>query len=434
MLSKNEIFAVLDFWNFWQKKPKNIIKREYYQKQIDISKKAREIIVFQGIRRSGKSTLMNLEIKNLIEQGINPKNILFVNLEDPKFLNYLNVDLLERIFETYLEFLNPKNNIYIFLDEVQNIKFWEKWVLKFYEKKKNIQIYVTGSSSKLFNDDFATALSGRHLKINVFPLDFKEFLEFNQISTYNKIDLIRNKIKIKNLFQQYVLWGGFPKVSLIQDKQNKKRELITYFDTIIIKDICKRYDIKPQEINNLAYYLCSNNAKLFSVNKLKNLKFGAYDTIKKYMSYLKEVYLFFDLSIFSYSLKVQMINQKKIYSIDTGLINSVGFQFSENFGRLLENIVFLELKRNSDFEIFYHKQKKECDFLIKEKNKIRQAIQVCSNLNFIDTKNREITGLIEAMQTYDLKQGLILTDDQEDEFLIDNLKIVIQPIWKWLLQ
>ncbi|MEA1986554.1 MAG: ATP-binding protein [Candidatus Marinimicrobia bacterium] len=437
MISKEKIYESLIFWNYWNRKPDNIIERPEYQKLINQYKSTNEIIVFEGIRRSGKSTLMLLEIKNLLDSKTNPNNILFVNFEDPLFYDNLNLNLLDNIYETYLEYLNPKGKIYLFLDEVQNINAWEKWVLKFYETNKNMQIFVTGSSSKLLSSEFSTALSGRHLKIKVFPLNFKEYLFFNNLNIKNKSDLIKNKIKIKRLLKEYLNYGGFPKLTSLKNKQNKKIELIEYFDTIILKDISKRYKISTEYIKKLAFYLMSNNAKLYSINNLKKMELGSYETIKKYIRYLKEVYLIFDLQIFDYSVKKQMINHKKNYSIDTGFVNSVSFKFSENIGHLLENVVFIELKRRNK-EIYYHKKKYECDFVIKENNQIVTAIQVSQTISDSDTKKREINGLLDAMKTYNLKTGLILTEDEEkiihkknDENI--NYKIIVKPIWKWLL-
>lgn len=439
-MKKEELFKVLDFWNYWNSDVKNFNQRNFYLKKIEILKKADENIILKWIRRSGKSTILNLEIKKLLNLWINRKNILFINFEEPKFFWKLNLDLLDEIWETYIYFLEPniKEKIYIFLDEVQNVEAWEKWVLKFYEKK-DVQFFITGSSSKLLSREFSTALAWRYLSLNILPLWFCEFLDFKKIKYKDKKDLILNKNPIKKWFDNYLKFWWFPKITLLNnDEQLIKEELNSYFDTIIIKDIAKRYKIiNIEDLKKLAYYFLSNDTKLFSVNKLKNLNLWAYETIKKYIEYFKETYLFFELKKFSYSLKSQMISQKKIYSIDLWFVNLLSFQFSENIWRKLENIVFIELKRRWK-EVFYHKEKYECDFIIKEKNKIVEVIQVANDLISPETEKREINWLIDAMKHYSLSDWIILTYETEKEIEIKNknwdFKIKIIPIWKWLLR
>ena len=431
-MDKDNLIKILNLWNYWDKEVSNLNHRTSYENSISLFRQSREVIVLKGIRRSGKSTLLNLEIKNLLEQGINKENILFINFEEPNFINNLDISFLDFIYETYLEYLKPKGKVYIFLDEIQNIKVWEKWVLRMYEKS-DVQLYVTGSSSKLLSSEFSTALSGRHLSLDIMPLSFKEFLDFNNIKYDKKMDLISNQIRIKSLFNEYLNWGGFPKILELKEDLLKKQELISYYDTIILKDIGRRYEISNiEDLRKLSFYFISNLSKLYSVNKLKNLNLGAYDTLKKYISYLKETYLLFDLQLFDFSVKKQMINLNKMYVIDTGLANAIGFKFSEDKGRLLENLVFIELKRRGK-EIYYHKQKKECDFVIKEGLDIVQAIQVTKSLEDIDTKKREIAGLLDACKAYKLKTGLILTQDEEYEVEQEGVKIQVLPVWKWLL-
>lgn len=431
MIPKKELINILRIWNYWDNEIEDLSERKEYQKNILNLRNAKEVIVLKGIRRSGKSTLLNLELKTLLKTT--PKeNLLFINFEEPRFRNYLNIEFLDYLFEAYLEYLEPKGKIYLFLDEIQNVEAWEKWVLRHYEKS-NIQIYVTGSSSKLLSKEFSTALSGRHFSINVYPLSFKEFLDFKKIDISTKFKLISNEKKIEKEFKEYLKWGGFPKLLTLKNDLQKKTELINYYETIILKDIAERNKIKnTEELRNLIYYFLSNNTKLFSLNKLKKLNFGTFETIKNYLENAKDSYLLFELTKFDYSLKKQLVNLKKIYAIDTGFVNNIAFKFSQDIGRILENIVFIELKRRNQ-EIYYHKEKYECDFVIKERLDITFAIQVTKSLDDEDTKEREIKGLIEACKNYDLKSGLILTENEEGEEIIDDIKVIIKPVWKWLL-
>lgn len=438
ILEKENLFNILDFWNYWNKQVPSLNNRDIYLDQIKMLENTEENIVLKWIRRSWKSTILNLKIDLLLKSGVNKKNILFINFEEPQFFWNLTLELLERIWETYVYYLEPNldKKIYIFLDEIQNIKAWEKWVLKFYENK-NIQFFITGSSSKLLSKEFRTSLAWRHLSINIFPLNFKEFLTFNNLFIDSKLDIIRKENGIKKLFEKYINYWGFPKVTLIDNEKLKKEQLSHYLDTIIIKDIWDRYNLSnTNDLKRLTYYLLSNDTKLFSVNNLSKINLWAYDTIKKYISFLKETYLFYELQKFDYSIKKQLINKSKIYSIDLWFVNLLWFNFSENIWRNLENIVFLELKRQNK-DIYYHKEKQECDFVIFDKNKIKKAIQVTYSFSNSDTKKREILWLCEALSIYKLDSWLILTYDEDYEFIETNklwtFNIKVQSIWKWLL-
>ena len=256
MKSNEQLIEILRMWNYWDEDSRiDLFSRDLYEKNIKNLRETKEVIVLKGVRRSGKSSLMYLEIQDLIQNGVKRENILFVNFEEPQFMNELEVSLLDAIYEAYLEVLEPKGKLYIFLDEVQNIYGWEKWVLRMYEKT-NVQLYVTGSSSKLLSSEFSTALSGRHLSIEVYPLSFKEFLGFKNINTKSKKNIVFNKSLIKKGFKEYLSWGGFPKVLEIESELYKKNELISYYDTIILKDIAKRYEISNiSELRELSFYL-----------------------------------------------------------------------------------------------------------------------------------------------------------------------------------
>ncbi|MHA1376706.1 MAG: ATP-binding protein, partial [Promethearchaeota archaeon] len=235
--------------------------------------------------------------------------------------------------------------------------------------------------------------------------------------------------KLKHLFNDYYTLGSIPEYI----NNPKKERLEEYFENIILKDIVERYNIRNTKlIKDLGIYLLSNATNLISHGSLSKVFDVSINTIKEYISFLESAYLFFRLNKFSYSYKKQFKTSSKIYSIDNGLINLVSFKFSENKGRLFENLVFLELKRNNK-EIYYHKIKKECDFIIKKNLKITNAIQVSISLDLLKNKKREYEGLIEALNEYNLKEGLIITEDQYEDLKINGFKIKIRPLWFWLL-
>lgn len=433
-MEKEELFEVLNDWNYWNKKLPNYYSRKSYENKILKFDLTDEITVLKGIRRCGKSTLLINHIKELLKQKIDIKKILFVNFEDPRLGINLNYKIFEKILDVYKEYINNSSEIYLFLDEIQNVSEWEKWIRTIYELKKVKKIYITGSSSKLLSREFGTALSGRYLDLNIYPSSFLEFLEFNGENNINKQKLVTEKIKYKKYFNQYLEIGGFPKVILTKDNFLRKKEILNYFETIILKDIVARYNLKNyNNVRKVAIYLISNISKITNLNKVKISLNISYELINKYFEYLKETYLIYELSKYDDSLKKQYSSNKKVYVSDISFAKEIGFSFSENIGRIYENLVFLELIKRFE-EIYYYNENHECDFIIKKGLKITQAIQVTKSLVNPETRKRELSGLKDAMKKYNLSQGLILTENETEEFEFENYKIIVKPIWKWLLE
>jgi len=431
-MKSSEIMEILLDWNFWKKEIDVGIERTYLINEIQRLSRIGEILVISGVRRSGKSTLILQFCKSLIQSGVAKENILIVNFEDPRFTS-LDLTLLNKIYECYLTELNPKKEHYVVLDEVQVVSQWEKFA-RFLRENKKAHVIITGSSSKLLSSEYATVLAGRHVDMEVYPLSFKEFLRFNGIEIKGDLDIISRRHEIKRLIGEYLKWGGFPKPTLLKEERDKKELLANYFRDIITKDIAMRYKIKDiEKLEGLAKYYLSNIASLQSFNKIKNILNISIDTVERFSRYLSEAYLLFFVKKFSFSEKEQIANPKKVYCIDTGLRNAVGFTFMENLGKLMENAVFLELKKRGK-EIFYWKGKGEVDFVIKEGTKIKELIQVCYDIEKEETKKREIDALVEAMEFFKLNNGKIITWDFEGEEKIGKMKIVFIPIWKWLLQ
>jgi len=363
---------------------------------------------------------------------LNIKEVLFVNFEDPRFDGELNTGLLEQILEVYKEFVNNSTKPHIFLDEVQHVNQWEKWVLTGYELNW-AQFYVTGSSSKLLSREFGTALSGRFLAINVFPLSFGEYLMFKGQPVPDKRWMIAHKLEYKIAFNEYLKAGGFPKTSSFE-VDLRRQEIIMYYETIILKDIVARYNLKNYDsVKKVAQYLLTNTGKPFNINKVRLSLNLSYDLADKYFEYLKDAYLLFEVFQYEHSLKKQFTNLRKVYCIDNGILTHVSFKISEDYGRYLENLVFIELLRKG-YEVYFHKGKKECDFVIKQGFNITQAIQVCRTLQDADTKKRETEGCLEALDTFGLKEGTILTEDEEYEIVSGDRRLIVKPVWKWLLE
>ena len=379
--------------------------------------KDNRIIILTGIRRSGKSTIL----KQIMQ---NKDNYCYVNFEDERFIDFRAQDF-EILNEVLLEvYDNPK--IYFF-DEVQNIEKFELFVRRLQDQGK--KIVITGSNASLLSKELGTRLTGRYKSFEVYPFSFNEYLHFKK-AAFNKewLYAAEKKVKLIKLFEEYFRFGGFPEYL-----KNKDNDYIrTIFENILYRDIIARYSIKRQKIiKELVNVLATNVSSLFTYNSLKkSLGLSNSITVKEYISYLNNSYLFFELQKFDFSVKRQLNSPKKIYLIDQ-VFNRLGMNFSMNKGKILENIVFIELKRRNK-EIYYYAAKNECDFVIKEGNKIKEAMQVCYVLNE-SNKEREINGLLESMEKFNLKEALILTHEQGEEIKIKNKKIKVVPVWRWLL-
>lgn len=400
--------------------PKKYILREKLKK-LNEKSISDSIVIVTGIRRSGKSYLLNI-----FRNKQTNKNY-YINFDDDRLISF-SVEDFEILYEVFLE-LFDKESIFYF-DEIQNVKGWERFIRRLHDYSN--KIYITGSNSNLLSKELGTHLTGRYVSIELFPASFKEYLIFHGFE-YSKENLLKREYnaKIKKLFSQYLKEGGFLKYL-----QDKDREFFkTLMDSIIYRDIVSRYNLPSDKpIKEVVNFLFSNISKEFSYTTIKNItQVSNVTTIKDYISYLENSYLLFTLTLYDTSLKKQLINPKKAYAIDHGLANTMSFKFSEDADRILENIIFIELKRQGK-EIYYHRKKKECDFVIKEGLEITTAIQVTQYMENIETREREISGLLDALNSYNLKEGLILTQYEEGEEVIDNKKIIIKPIWKWLLE
>lgn len=404
-------------------------KKDLIKRDIDIDKyiRTQQIVVISGVRRCGKTSLLYL-IKDKIIETTDKNNILYMNFDDERLINIVAEDLNE-IYSLFLEDFSPnQKKICIFFDEIQNISGWEKFLNRMYEK--GIKIFVTGSNGTLLSSEIATSLTGRNVVLELFPFSFKEYLVLNREVYDLKTLTTSKKSVLKKLFKEYYIYGGFPLIL----KEKNKEILIDYYNDIFYRDVIARHSItKVKEMKIIGNFLSSNIGKIYSYNTLKEISgLKSLSSIKNYLDFFRDSFLFFTMEKFSYSFKQQMLSSKKIYSIDTGLALEIGFSFSENAGRLLENIVFIELKRRGK-ETYYHNDKHECDFLIKDKNRIVAMIQVTKELTD-DNRKREMSGLLEAMNIYKRDEGLILTEDQEDIIEIEEKMIVLKPVWLWLLE
>ncbi len=421
-------------YEYWERELPQVIPREA---EIDSSDLVSDIV---GIRRCGKTFLMYSKIEELLKK-VDKKSTIYINFENRKLFPLKQEYFNELIEFIYSEKLLEKGTVYVFLDEVQKISGWEKFVRSIYDEfKGKIKIFVTGSNANLLSKDYGALLTGRHLSKTLMPLSFKEFLRFKKHELGKGITE-KERANLKRLLEEYLNFGGFPEVAL---SDNKEQMLSQLFNDILSRDILSRNIRKASTIEEFSYYLAGNVTNLLSFNKMTNyfksrgIKISV-PTIENYFNLIKNSFLFFDNLIFSYKIKDQFQNPRKVYCIDNGLLNLVGMKFSKDYGKMYENAVFLKLKKESFdnrlMSLFYWKniQHEEVDFVIKKGLKIRQLIQVCYNIDNLETKKREIKALIKASEELKCNNLLVITGDYESGEKIDNKKIAFIPLWKWLL-
>jgi len=430
---KRDIMHILADWNLWWgtgEVPEILLGRERGKSEELINLMGlREIKIVTGVRRSGKTTLLYQVIDHLLKSGVSPENILLINFEDAALAHYAP----DEIYESYLALLSPTLGNFVFIDEAQRKPGWEHWIRKMYDLKHAANFFVSGSSADLLKKEHSTLLTGRNISMDVFPMSFREFLDFSDVRV-KSTEIVGTETRSKVLFslKKYLEWGGFPEVFFVDEKY-KRRLLSQYFEDIIYKDIVDRYGTNPGKTRELGVYLLTNIANPVSKRNVRNaLGFGL-DTISDYIAYMAEAYLLYAVPIYSPSLKVQSANPKKIYCIDTGLRNAVSFKFSEDIGRLAENAVFVELKRRAK-EVFYWKSAAgEVDFIVRTGLQIEETIQVCWNLDSERTRKRETRALYSAMEAFNLDSGIVITEDMEDAEEVNGKQIFFVPIWKWFL-
>jgi predicted AAA+ superfamily ATPase len=386
-------------------------------REVDASRyrKTGQIVVISGIRRSGKSTLLR-------QFSMLYNNFHYINFDDDRLLEFTLGD-----FSTLMlvnEKINPGIKV-IFIDEIQNIEGWERFIRRIHDD--GYKVFLTGSNAKLLSAELGAHLTGRYIKITLFPFSFREVLRFRSVS----VDRLTEKKKARILaeFDAYLTFGGFPEYLKYADPEYLKRT----YDDILFRDIIGRFGIREvKAFRQLANYLFTNMSNMASYNALKKaLGFKSVVSVRDYVGFLEEAFLVFEIFRYDYSLKKQYINDKKIYVIDNGMRNAVAFRFSDDRGRLLENCVFIELLRRNA-PVYFFKNTGECDFVTEDHGKVTAAIQVCYELSQ-KNRDRELEGLTSAMLTLGIKNGIVLTYHQEETIVHNGFSLHVLPVWRWML-
>ncbi|OGU18772.1 MAG: ATPase, partial [Geobacteraceae bacterium GWF2_54_21] len=371
--------------------------------------------------------------RELLARNVQPTSILRVNLEEPLFSSEYSVELLEQIYRTYRDRVQPEGKCWLFMDEVQNVPGWESWV-RGRSETEDIKIFVTGSSSQMLSREIGTKLTGRHVSFEVYPLSFQEFLRFSNLEVGTELDYTTRKATVRKSFSDYLKYGGFPEVVLRESTDDKELLLKNYFEDLLYRDIVTRYEIRDvANLRNLAVYLLTNVAKPTSITKLKNNFTISQDKTENYVSAIMESYLLFQLQMFSYSLKSTMRAGFKPYAIDTGLRNRVAFAFSEDMGWLVENVVYCHLKRHHE-EVYYHSEGSDTDFVVKEGMKITKRIQVWyEDVSVLSIPDRELACFQKPLEGHEAAESILVTNNFEDVIDTAGGKVLCIPVAKFLL-
>ena len=425
----NSLFELLTSLNPWwngQDFDTGRTRTRYFSK-IQRYLETKEIIVLSGVRRSGKTTLLFQIVKHLITiQKVSPRNILFVNCDEQDISALENA--ISNVVDTYRKEIAAKGTLYLVFDEIQNIKGWERAIKSLYDRK-NYKIIISGSSSYLLDSQLSPLLSGRYLSVPVFPLDFREYLSFHDIEISNDpVNLAAHKYEILTMLKQYLREGGFPIVVLQKEELTKQDYLRAYYDSIIYRDIIRINEVRNQKaLSDLLHYLFTNIASPYSYRRLKEMLGIDLEAVKDYIHFAEMAKILFEVQHFAYSIQAQSRPNKKIYCIDNGLRNVVSFRFSEDEGKLAENLVFVDLIRTGASP-YYWKKKKEVDFVIKSADNTLTAINVCYT---DDIPDREVASLQEFEKEFGktVKDRIILTKDLEEKR--DGISYI--PLWKWLI-
>ena len=379
------------------------------------------IKIVSGVRRSGKSTLVHLMLQN--------QNYAYVNFDDERLLKLKSSDLV--LIEEYLYSIYGDFD-HLFLDEIQNIEGWSLFVNRLYRKKLNI--FLSGSNSKLLSKEISSHLTGRYVNLELYPFSFIEFLTYYEFKVSDSFLSTKEKALLKKYFEDYTAVGGFPEIVKGEAPQKYASAL---FYSIVNRDILLRYNIRHQRtFADIALFLINNYSREISFNRLKNIfGLGSEHTAKNYLHYLEEAFLIFTLSKFSFK-KQESLRYKKNYVIDVSFIRSLSDDFSQNTGRIYENIVAVELMRRKNienFELYYFKKKYEIDFVIRKNLKIVELIQVSYDIEDRQTYQREVNALIAASNELNCEKLTVISKSYDTEEIIKGKRVCFKPLVNWLL-
>lgn len=415
-----------------------MIQRRYTIDFDILNSRINKVVTVIGPRRAGKTYFLLQIMEKLMKIAAAVReDFIYVNFEDERIMPLKSEDL-QLILDAYGELYANQKRPFIFFDEIQNIMGWERFVRRLNDR--GYRVFITGSNSRMLGKEIATELRGRTLIYEIFPFSFVEFMEAKGTVYEKNMEYGDHRHIIQRLFEEYVSVGGYPEIAFTDHEQTRIRIIQDYFNTVFYRDLVERYQIKSTELlRQWLNTLMTNISSLISFTKVENdfksrgIKVSK-STLSAFSAYIEDIFFGFFVEMYASSVRKRQINPRKFYLIDQGLHNFLTLKFSENKGRLLENIVFLELRRRG-LPINYFKSAggHEVDFLIRSDN-CQHLIQVCHDLTHIHTYHREKNALFAGMKELGIKKGLILTWDEKRDEETDIGLIQIRPVWEWLLR
>ena len=436
-MENDELLSVLSSWNFWGDKQIDTgLERPFYVDKILNLLNENNIIAETGVRRCGKSFIAKQVVKRLINET-DGKNVLIINLEDERFISR-NYELLLQAYESYKSILKPGKKPLIVIDEAQEVEGWEKFVRGLTERNE-AKFIITGSSSKLLSSEYSTLLSGRQITIYIAPLSFPEFLAFKGMKT-DQLNIVINAEKIKQHFDEYLHFGGFPVVALNSEKNEL---LLSYFDTIMVKDVISRYRLRNEaKLRSLAKFYLTNISSEITYNSVSRFLNIPVKTAQRFSEYIASSSIIFFVDRLSFSPKEKENSPRKVYSIDNGIASAIGTNFMEIKGRMLENIVtqhiYVHCKKDRNSSMYYWRENgqrsegKAVDFVFKRGNALC-PIQVSYSVRDPKAKKREISALIRCAKELNVKKGIIITYEYSGSEKIEGINIEYKKAYNWLM-
>lgn len=394
-----------------------------------------EIVALIGPRRAGKTTVLFQVMAALAERGAAPEAMLHVNFEEPAFAPELGTELLDQLYRVYRTEVHPVGRAFVFLDEIQLVPGWERWV-RTRGETEDVKIFVTGSSAAMMSRELATLLTGRHATFNVFPLDFAELLRFRGIAAPPRPRLAGAAPEIENALLAYLRWGGFPEVVLATDEERKSTLLKQYFDDVLFKDVAMRHQVRDvQMLRSLAVHLLTQTASLVSFKRLAGIFDVSVDLARTYCGYLEEAFLVSFAELYSLKTAERLRHPKKVHALDTGLRNAVSMSGSPDRGRLAETAVFQSLARQTNDGLYYWQGNGEIDVAVRRGNDIQQLVQVAYDLEGPEVWQRELAALAEARLAWPLAKTRLVAGRASDvPENLDDAGAEVTALWHFLIE
>jgi len=421
---------------FHEKELPEVVERQDVMDFSMLNSRLKKIVTIVGPRRAGKTYFLYQIMKEILQGSAGITDILYVNFEDER-ITPIKAENLQDMLDAYFELYDGKPDPFVFLDEVQNVSGWDRFVRRLSDA--GFRVFITGSNSRMLAREIATSLRGRTITYEVFPFSFREFVGLRGVTLNKDTAYGKTRHRFGPLYEEYFFSGGYPEIALAEGDSIKGRILQDYFNTIFYKDLVDRYAIKNTELlRQWLNLLIMNLSSLVSFSKVENdfksrgMKLSR-ATLSYFSRYVEDAFFGFFLEMYSESVRKRQVNPKKFYLVDVGLHNFLTFKFSENKGRILENLVFLELRRSAP-SVFYYRTAggEEVDFLVKSRKDVR-LIQVCYDLHNLDVFTREKKALLSGMRELGLKRGTIITENEKRTQTEGGQTLEIVPAWEWML-